>query len=165
MDWSALLGALIGASAGIIGSFISSWAQSRKDRIAFNRDNVIAAALQYLHDCDVLYELNVADVESLELGSDVRPVTDKEQVPIESAQEAVNSDMTLLDLICPKATEETHCLSIGACLLIELNLIVDMGNNEVDPPKSDFEYVQEAKRDYKVAKSAFMKRIRELTDL
>lgn len=162
MDWSALLGALIGASAGIIGSFVSSWAQSRKDRLAFNRDKVIAAALQYLHDCDALFDA-VKKTRGLVPG--VWAVSNEVWVSAASAKETAKSSMTRLNLLCPKAGKETHALYLSACLIRDSNVIEDKGEDDVDAPKSDDDYGREVDKRYELAKSAFMKRIRKLADL
>lgn len=167
MDWSTLLGAVVGASAGIIGSFVSSWAQSRKERLAFNRDKVIAASIKFLQRCDALYE--AASIVALfesdhEDASDItgyEPVYGKEQV----ALDAVKSSLTRLSLLCPRASVEAQALYEAAKQIERTDMTLHQETDDFHGTVNVYDLKDETKHRYESAKSAFVARIRKLADL
>lgn len=163
MDWNTLLGALIGAAAGVLGSFVSSWAQFRKDRVAFNRDRVTSAAFQYLRDCDKLLDLEIglaivkADCARRELAIEDRLSQDDRNTVV-SAFRTAETDLSELALLCPTAFHEAKALYDAAHDISEEDTIVNDNDHSID--------VTNAVDDrYDAAKLDFIQRIRKLADL
>lgn len=170
MDWSALLGALIGASAGILGSFISTWAQFRKDRLAFNRDKVITVAFRYLHDCDKALAaqksmaVSMADYVRHNYYPEYKFSPD-EVAAAGSALETVRTSLAEMSFYCPRASKETHAL-FDAAANISTDDVVDSKYEDVDG-QSQFRLAVDGSVDgrYMEAKADFIDRIRKLADL
>lgn len=163
MDWSALLGALIGAAAGVLGSFVSSWAQFRKDRLAFNRDRVTSVAFQYLRDCDKL--LDAKEVQAIVKADCARrgvalgeKRSEENRVAVVSASRAAETDLGELAILCPKAFKKARALYYAAHSISEKDISVAENGQEMVVDDA-------AEERYSDVKTAFIKRIRKSTDL
>lgn len=162
MDWNTLLGALIGAAAGVLGSFVSSWAQFRKDRIAFQRDRVTSAAFQYLRDCDKLLDLEIglaifkADCGRRGLAP-AYVLSEDDRTSVVSACRAAETGLGELAILCPLAFKEARAL-YDAAYNVSVNDTISTGNDGVD-------ISDEVEQRYMLAKSDFIKRIRKSVGL
>lgn len=168
MDWSALLGALIGASAGILGSFVSSWAQSRKDRLAFNRDKVIAASIQYLQDCDTLFEAKercVVDEAEEYQNRNLYQVDPALWSSVNSARDTVETGLTRLSLLCPGAFQEAQEVSHAAVQFGVKDVCMAEGTDDNGCEQEYLGVTSKVNERYRVAKSDFISQVRELSNL
>lgn len=163
MDWSALLGALIGAAAGVLGSFVSSWALLRKDRIAFQRDRVTSTAFEYLRDCDKLLDLEIvlvifqADCARRGLAP-AEVLSEDDRTSVVSARRAAETGLGELAILCPLAFKEARAL-YDAAHNVSVNDTISTGNDD------GVDISDEVEQRYMLAKSDFIKRIRKSAGL
>lgn len=161
MDWNALLGALIGAIAAIIGSFLASWTALRKERQAFSRDKVISAASQYLLACDRLFKLAITQPDNEPASGNISQQQAKHDDDFSSAKEAADGDLIKLELLCPKANKQSIALLEASTLITDSDF-----HDEVDELLGEYSTVNEDKeKRYKEAQQSFNKKIRKLVDL
>lgn len=169
MDWSTLLGALVGAIAAILGSSVTTWAQFRKGRLDYNRDKVMGVAYQFMSDCDKLLKaqgklaVSTANCQNVNfLDCSVPPlVSANAGVAFETAR----TELAGLSFMCPKASKETKAL-FDAATSIKLRVINDTGGEDGSGHTlSRYRVDESVYRRYEEAKSDFIRRIGKLAGL
>lgn len=169
MNWSTLVGTFIGAAASLVGGFISSWTQYRKERVAFNREKVIDAALLYLQGCQDLfnerYEIVFDIADSIWFHGGNWEIEAERMVEPSDSLDTVELGKEKLDLMCPRASEETTALlSAAACLIDKSDILKMQGISNTNGGR----YAalrKEIDGNYETARTDFLKKIRKVASL